>query len=278
MQAIVPQSQSRLDLQAYQVEVGQENTVPLALYNLSDAPVRGTLQAEAVPTGWCVSVPPEPISLRPMERLVLALRATLPAEAGRMAVFGAPVTVRGTFGFAGTPVLSFRLACEPGAVKPAMETPVVSAATAEAWGNNIAGGAKMTHETKNGQMVFTLDFGDQDPWGYPRLKLATDERPPADADGVMAEVEVLEGTGALRVQFMESSGSTYLAELQYDFKKRGRQTVMAFFDKANWVGYSRPDADGKLTPTEISGVMLGVNAQRNSRVRLAIGNVRWVKL
>jgi len=77
---------------------------------------------------------------------------------------------------------------------------------------------------------------------------------------------------------MESSGSTYLAELQYDFKKRGRQTVMAFFDKANWVGYSRPDADGKLTPTEISGVMLGVNAQRNSRVRLAIGNVRWVKL
>jgi hypothetical protein len=277
MQAIVPQSQSRLDLQAYQVKVGQENTVPLALYNLGDAPVRGTLQAEAVPTGWRVTVPPEPISLRPMERLVLALRATLPAEAGRMAVFGAPVTVRGTFGSAGTPVLSFRLACEPGAVKPAMETPVVSAATAEAWGNNIAGGAKMTHETKNGQMVFTLDFGDQDPWGYPRLKLAAGERPPAGADGLMAEIEVLEGTGTLRTQFMEDGGSTYLGELQYDFKKRGRQTVVACFDKANWVGYSRPDADGKLMPAEICGVMIGINAQRNSRVRLAIGNVRWVR-
>lgn len=277
MQVIVPQAQTRLDLQAYQVEIGKENTVPVALYNLSDAPVSGTLTLGASPAGWRVTVPAERVCLRPLERLVLALKVTLPAEAGRVSLFGAPVTLRGNFGSAGEPVLSFRLACEPSAVKPAKVVSVASAVKAEAWSNNIVGGAKMTHVLKEGQMVFTLEFGDQDPWGYPRLKLAAEERPPAGADGIMAEVEVLEGEGTLRAQFIEAGGSTYLGELQYNFKKRGRQTVVAFFEKANWVSYSRRDADGKLTPMEMNGLMLGINAQRNSRVRLAIGNVRWVK-
>ena len=99
----------------------------------------------------------------------------------------------------------------------------------------------------------------------------------AEAGYTARDIEVLEGSGALRAQFIEDGGATYLGELQYDIKKRGRQTVVAFFDKANWVGYSRPDADGKLTPSSINGVLIGINAQRNSRVRLAISNVRWVR-
>ena len=277
MQVVLPQSQTRLDLQAHQVEVNSENTVPVAVYNLSDAPVGGTLKSDALPAGWHVTLPPGRLFLRPMERQVLALKVTVSAEAGRTAIFGAPVTLRGCFGKAGEPELSFRLACDAGCVKAVSGTPVASAGQNTAWSDNIVGGSQMTHEVQDGRVVFTMDFGEQDPWGYPRLKLAPGERPPAGADGLMADIEVLEGSGTLRAQFLEESGSTYLGEVQYDFKKRGRQTVVAFFDKANWVGYSRPDTDGKLTPPSINGVLIGLNAQRNSRVRLAISNLRWVR-
>ena len=92
----------------------------------------------------------------------------------------------------------------------------------------------------------------------------------------MVEVEVLEGTGTLRVQFLEDGGSAYLGELPYDFRKGGKQNLTAFFDKASWGGHSRPDEDSKLSPHEIGGVMVGINARKNSRVRLAVGNMRWI--
>ncbi len=277
MQAVMPQARSRLDIQAYQVSLGAENTVPVALYNFGGQPVCGTIAAASAPAGWRVSVPREPLSLRPMERLVVAARVAFPTNAGREAVFGAPVTLRGAFGRAGEPVLSFRLACEQDAVMPSWTAPVPSAARAEAWADNIVGGSKMTHAVDAGRLVFTMDFGRQDPWGYPRLKLAAGERPPADADGMAAEIEVLEGAGTLRAQFIEAGGAAYISELAYDFKKGGRQTVVVFFEKADWVGFSRPDADGKLTPNELSGLMIGINAVRESRVRLAVGNVRWIR-
>ena len=277
MQVLLPQAQTRLDLQAHQVEIGIENTVPVAVYNFSAAPVIGTLKADALPAGWQVALPTGCVSLRPMERQVLALKMKVPVEAGRAALFGAPVTLRGGFGKAGEATLSFRLACAAGCVKPISETPIASAVLSTSWRDNIVGGSKMTHEVQDGRVVFTMDFSQQDPWGYPHLKLATGERPPAGADGLMADIEVLEGSGALRAQFIEDGGATYLGELQYDIKKRGRQTVVAFFDKANWVGYSRPDADGKLNPSSINGVLIGINAQRNSSVRLAISHLRWVR-
>lgn len=277
MQALVPQAQSRLDVQAYQLSAGTENTVPVALYNFGNQPVCGTVAVASAPSGWRVSLPRHPLELRPMERLVVAARVSFPMNAGREAVFGAPVTLRGAFGAAGEPVLSFRLACAQDAVVPACATPVPSASRAEAWADNIVGGSKMTHAAEAGRQVFTMDFGNQDPWGYPCLRLAAGECPPADADGVAVEVEVLEGSGTLRAQFSETGGSSYISELAYDFKKGGRQTLVAFFDKASRVGYSKPDMDGKLTRNELSGLMIGINAKRNSRVRLAIGNVRWVR-
>jgi hypothetical protein len=195
--------------------------VPVALYNFGGQPVCGTIAAASAPAGWRVSVPREPLSLRPMERLVVAARVAFPTNAGREAVFGAPVTLRGAFGRAGEPVLSFRLACEQDAVMPSWTAPVPSAARAEAWADNIVGGSKMTHAVDAGRLVFTMDFGRQDPWGYPRLKLAAGERPPADADGMAAEIEVLEGAGTLRAQFIEAGGAAYISELAYDFKKGG---------------------------------------------------------
>jgi len=277
MQALVPQSQTRLDIQAYQISLGVENTVPVALYNFSDAAVEGALKVDDVPNGWRVTLPVRRICLRPMERQVLGVKVRIDEKAGRGAIFGSPVTLRGVFGEAGDAVISFRLACEASAVKPAGERTITAAAQASAWADNIVGGAKMTHALQDGRLVFAMDFGDQDPWGYPRLKLGPGERPPAGMDGIMAEVEVLEGTGTLRVQFLEEGGSAYLGELPYDFKKGGKQNLMAFFDKASWGGHSRPDADGQLTPTEINGLMIGINAKKNSRVRLAVGNVRWVR-
>ena len=277
MQVLLPQGQTRLDIQAHQVGLGVENTIPVAVYNFSEVTVKGALAVADVPKGWQVTLPVRNICLRPMERQVIAVKALIAENAGRGALFGAPVTLRGAFGKAGTSVASFRLACEAAAVKPSCETPVASAMQASAWSDNIVGGAKMSHEVRDGWMAFTMDFGEQDPWGYPRLKLPAGERPPLGMDGLMAEVEVLEGSGSLRVQFLEEGGSAYLAELPYDFKKGGKQNLMAFFEKASWGGHSRPDADGKLSPAEIGGVMIGINAQRNSRVRLVVGNVRWVR-
>jgi hypothetical protein len=276
MQALVPQERTRLDVQAHRVAFGTEDTVPVAVYNFGGETVRGVLRAEA-PAGWRVALPTDRVELRPMERQVLAVRVTASKEAGRSAIFGAPVTLRGTFGSAGETTLAFRLVCDADAVAPTVATPVAAAVQPEAWVDNIVGGAKMTHAVNDGRMVFDMSFGDQDPWGYPRLKLAAADRPPPGTDGLMADIDVLEGEGTLRVQFVEAGGATYLGELPYRASKGGRQTLVAFFEKANWVSYSQPDADGHITPSELGGVMIGLNAKCNSHVRLAVSNVRWVR-
>lgn len=277
MQVLLPQEQTRLDCQAHQIPFGVESIVPVAVYNFGGKPVCGALKADAPPAGWRVTLPTARVCLRPMERQVFAVKVLTGEGTGRSAIFGATIALRAAFASAGESALAFRMVCEPDTLKPARETPVASAARAGAWADNITGGAKMTHAEEGGRVVFTMDFGSQDPWGYPRLKLAAGERPPEGADGLMAEVEVLEGQGALRVQFLEEGGSAYLGELPYNFIKGGRQSLTAFFDKAAWGGHSRPDADGKLVPAEISGLMIGINAKKNSRVRLAVGNVRWVR-
>lgn len=277
MQAVLPQAQTLLGLQAHQIKAGGENIVPVAVYNFSDRNVAGTLKLERAPTSMTVVSPVRKLVLRPMERQVIGLKVALRQPAGRAAMFGETVCLRGVFGAAGTPVLAFRLACDPSAVTPVREWPLACAAQTDVWADNIVGGARMTHAAQDGRMVFTMDFGEQDPWGYPRLKLDDAQRPPEGADGLMAEIEVLEGSGTLRVQFIEQGGSAYLTELPYRFEEGGKQNLVAFFDKASWGSHSRPDADNKLSPAEISGVMIGINARRNSRVRLAIGHLRWVR-
>lgn len=277
LQTLLPQPRSRLDVQAHQVEAGRTNLVPIAVYNFGPETVRGRLSVGPLPSGWRVALDAEALELRPMERQVVALRVAVEVGAGRTAIYGQTLTVRGAFGAAGSPVLAFRLACEPGAVPPARLVPVASARLAGAWTDNIVGGARMTHELQGQRMVFTMDFRAQDPWGYPRLRLGDGERAPADFDGVMADVEILEGEGELRAQFLERGGAAYLADLAYDGVRRGRQTVVALFDQAAWGPYSRPDADGALSASEIDGLLFGINARRNSRVRLAVDNVRWVK-
>jgi len=276
MQAIMPQTRSRLDIQAYEVDLGTAQSVSVALYNFSDAGVRGRLKVDVVPEGWQVALPIEVIELRPMERQVVALNVFIPPQAGRAALFGAPVRLHGDFGEAGHTRLAFRLACPAVAVTPSRISVIPSAAEPAAWADNIVHGATLAHAPQDSGMAFDMRFGDQDPWGYPQLTLAANERPPDGADGIQAEIEVTEGEGTLRVQFIETGGACYVCELPYDFSQRGRQTLTAFFEKASWGPHSRPDADGKLVPTEVAGVMLGINATRNSRVRLVVGGVRWV--
>ena len=277
MQPLFPQSQSRLDIQAHQIEIGTKSPVPFAVYNFGDKTVHGTLSVDTLEQGWRVTLPTRRVCLRPMERQVLAAQAVVSPAAGIRVVMGVPVTLRGEFGEAGTSVLSFRLACEPSAVRFEREQPVGGAGVADRWRDNIVGGSKMTHAVQDGRMVFCMDFGKQDPWGYPRLGLDKSERPLAGTEGLMAEVEVLEGSGTLRAQFVEAGGAVYLCELPYNFAKGGRQQVMALFAQASWVGYSKPDPDEALTPAELDGVMIGINAKTDSRVRLAIGDVRWVR-
>lgn len=277
MQVLLPQEQTQLDTQAHQIPFGAETTVPVAAYNFGDEPVCGTLRADAPPASWRLTLPVDRVCLRPMERQVFAVKVLVSSEAGRSALFGSELSLRAAFKRGGESVLAFRLACEAASVRPSQETPIASAARAGAWTDNITGGAKMSHAEEGGRVVFTMDFGSQDPWGYPRLKLEAGERPPEGADGLMAEVEVLEGQGTLRAQFLEAGGSAYLGVLPYSMKKRGRQTVTVLFEQAGCGSHSRPDPDGKLTPGALDGLMIGINAQKNSRVRLAVGAVRWIK-
>ncbi len=276
MQTLFPQQDANLALQGYQVKAGVEQTVSVAVYNFHGEPVNGKLRVASLPAGWSVNLPEGGLSLRPMERQMLAAKILIPA-AGRDAMFGAPVVLRGDFGLAGETHLSFRLACGAGEVRPVQVVPVLSAEQAGAWADNIVGGSKMTHEARDGRMVFTMDFGDQDPWGYPLLKLADGEKPPEGFDGLAAEVELLEGQGELRAQFAEAGGAAYLGDLPYRVTQGGKQTVSLLFDHTVWGSFSRADADGKLTLPEVSSVLIGINAEKNSRVRLAIGNLRWVK-
>jgi len=154
MQAMMPQAQSRLDIQAYEVGLGTAQSVPVALYNFSEKTVRGKLKSDVVPDGWRVMLPIETIGLRPMERQVIALKVVIPPQAGRAALFGAPVRLLGDFGAAGQPRLAFRLACPANAVQPSQVNPVTSAADAKAWSDNIVRGAKMTHAPQDSGMVF----------------------------------------------------------------------------------------------------------------------------
>ena len=276
MQTLFPQQDANLALQGYQVKAGVEQAVSVAVYNFHGEPVNGKLRVASLPAGWRVTLPEGSLGLRPMERQVLSAKVLIPA-AGRDAIFGAPVVLSGDFGPAGEALLSFRLACDADAVRPAQEAPIRSAEQESAWGDNIVGGAKMTHEMSDGRMMFTMDFGDQDPWGYPVLKLAANEKPPEGFDGLEAEVELLEGQGELRAQFAEAGGSAYLGDLPYRAPPGGKQTVTLLFEHTVWGTFSRADTDNKLTLPEVSSVLIGINAKKNSRVRLSIGNLRWVK-
>ena len=263
--------------QAHRLPAGVLRSVPLNVYNFSGSAARGRLSLADAPKGWKITVPPGELVIPPGEALETSLRLQLP-RAGEAVIEGGWVTLTGAFGHLGTSVLSFRLAGDVASLKPVASTPLASAAKRMAWTMNINKGATMSAEAGlDGAVVFTMEFGESDPWAYPFLTLPEEEIPGEDYDGVSMTVQLLEGKGEIRCQFTEEGGASYLGELSADDSTRRPQQVTALFRYATWGPYSKEDANGKLNPGQIRRLLVGINAKPKSRVRLLVRDLRWVK-
>jgi hypothetical protein len=277
LQAQFRESTRWLQTQAHRLPAGHLVTVPLHIYNFSTAAAHGSLRVAEQPTDWRVVLPDGDLLLPPGEKLETTMRLRLPPS-GTAALAGDWVTLRGNFGHLGEAVLSFRLAADLKTLKPTAEIPLSCASKAESWTPNINRGATMTNEIQeDGSAIFTMEFGDSDPWAYPFLTLPEKDVPSADCDGIAMTVQLLEGTGDIRCQFAEEGGATYLGELDADAGSQAPQKVFALFRNASWGSYSAKDENGKLDAPQIRRLLVGINAKPKTKVRLLVKDVRWVK-
>ncbi len=265
-----------LQAQAHRLPADRVVSIPLNLYNFSGAPAHGSLRVAEVPANWEVTVPQGELVVPPGERLESTLLIRL-TPAGKESLTGGWVTLRGDFGHLGESVLSFRAAAEQSSLAPTDTQPLASAGRKDAWVQNINRGATMGVEEVQGGVVFTMDFGEGDPWAYPYLILPPEEIPPADFSGVAMTVELLEGNGTVRCQFGEESGAMYMGELDWKPNENGPQKLMALFSDTQWGSYSKPDPDGKLDPNQIRRLYVGINAKAKTRVRLLVRDIQWLK-
>ncbi|MGI6460842.1 MAG: hypothetical protein ACOX5J_12265 [Candidatus Hydrogenedentales bacterium] len=277
LQAEFPQETVRLEPQAYELTAGEPAAMPLWVYNFSAEPVEGRLAVDRAPADWRVELPGGLIQIPPFEGIPLMLDLALPTN-GRPALVGEWVHIRGDFGAAGQPVLAFRLIGERGSLAPLSVHAIEAAADPARWEENIVEGASMVHQVaEDGAQVFTMQFGDGEPWSYPRLRLEPAERPSDDDDGLAVTVDLIEGEGSVNAQFIEESGATYVARLGAPSAGDGPQRVMALFSEARWASYSRPDPNGRLDPGQISIILIGLSSRRNTRAELALADPAWVR-
>lgn len=278
LQAQFQESTRWLQAQAHRLPAGRIISVPLHLYNFSTAPARGTLRVADLPAGWSVEVPANELVIPPGERLETTLRLRLTA-AGKEAITGGWVVLRGTFGHLGEATLAFRAAAELDSLVPTASIPLPSATRKEAWTMNINQGATMTAEpAEDGGILFTMDFGDSDPWAYPHFTLTPEEIPAADVSGIGMTVQLLEGEGTVRCQFSEENGAMYVGDLDAKAGERGPQKLMALFANAAWGSHSKPDPNGELDADQIRRLLVGINAKPKTRVRMLVRDIHWIKL
>lgn len=271
-----PRSATRLGSQAHLVSIGRPASIPVHAYNFGNQRVTGVVAVESVPRGWGVLPRSVHVRLEPGEQTRLPFQVTIPSR-NREAAHGAWVTLRGDFGAAGRPVLAFRLVGSLSQVQAKERRLIGSAADATRWEDNIVGGAVMSHvAAPAGAVRFDMQFGDTDPWAYPRLRLKDSEVPGNSMDGLALSVQLVSGTGVCRVQFVEDNGAAYLTDLEVNPDDRNPQRVVALFSQAHWGAFSPPDPDHKLEPARIRTVLVGINSKRNSTVRMVIRDLEWV--
>ena len=277
LQLSLPHDTTRLGNQAHEVEPGTTTDLPVYAYNFGDAPASGTVSIEDAPAGWRVDVAREPLRLAAMERKRLPVSVALPAS-GRELLTGQWIRLRGEFGDAGRPVLAFRLAADLAKVTPVATRAIASGDAAANWQDNIVRDGKMSHgPADGGGVLFDMTFGETDPWAYPRLRLKPGEAPSRDFDGLALTIQVLEGLGTVRVQFVEKGGSCYVTEAGVNAEVRTPQRARVQFEHCKWGSYSKPDPNGRLDPEDVLMLLVGINARRHARVRMAVQGLEWVK-
>ena len=162
-------------------------------------------------------------------------------------------------------------------IKLANTLPIPSARDAENWRDNIVEGASMSHRAHSPEgVLFEMQFAESDPWCYPMLELKDDEIPDSSFRGLALTVELLEGEGTIRVQFVEARGAQYVADTHYKAALKKPQRLLATFS-GTLRRPTPPDPDGRLNPENIRKIMVGINSKRNSRVKMSVSNLQWTK-
>ena len=163
-------------------------------------------------------------------------------------------------------------------IKPAKTISITSAQSSDNWRDNIVPGASMSlHRHSSKGTLFKMQFADSDPWCYPILKLKDKEIPDSSFRGLALTVQLLEGEGIVRVQFVEKNDTRYAVEANFKPSVRQPQRVRAMFNNRLWQSSSPRDTDGEFTPENIKAVMVGINSKRRSIAKMVVSDMEWIK-
>jgi hypothetical protein len=163
-------------------------------------------------------------------------------------------------------------------IKLARTIPIASAESADNWQDNIVPGATMNRNSHSPKgILFKMQFADSDPWCYPTLQLKDNEIPDSSFSGLAMTVQLLEGQGTVRVQFIEKNDTRYAVETNFKAGVRQPQRIRAMFHDRLWQSSSPQDTDGRFKPEDIKAVMVGINSKRHSTVKMVVSNLEWIK-
>ncbi|MBL7044538.1 MAG: hypothetical protein ISR77_38280 [Pirellulaceae bacterium] len=275
LQVSLPRHTTRLGSQAHEVEPGRKVDLPVFAYNFSDKPVTGKIAVAKAPTDWHVALASERIELKPMARQQIPVSVTLP-DGGRELADGGWVHLRGDFDQTSPAMLAFRLAADLEKLRPAETHPIQAGDHAENWQDNIVHQGRMSHGSADpAGVLFEMQFADTDPWAYPRLDLAPEDVPGNKFDALALTVQLLEGTGTVRVQFIEANGASYMADAGVDPDNRSPQRALVRFRDCRWGSFSKRDSDGRLQPANIRTILVGINSRQNTKVQMMVCDLEW---
>jgi hypothetical protein len=275
LQAVFSKDKTVLVKSAGKISTERPETVTIYAYNFGAIPARGQVTLAGDPR-FITSLPretgfPQTLELAPMERRELPFR--LDCRNARMRMVET-VKITGDFGAAGRPVLAFNLIPDPLRMEALTMQRLEAAADPARWGKEISGGGGMQITPVAGGIEIQAEPKGTDRWVYPRLDLLIGERAPASATGLAFTLTLVEGDGQFRVIWREEKGGNYISELVAAPKTGETMEAIAPFDGATFgAGWSPPDPNGKLDPSQVDAIKVGINSKA-SKVRYVIKNMR----
>jgi hypothetical protein len=272
LQALWPADKTSLKESAYRISSEKEERIPVILYNFGPQTARGTLRVTA-PANWKASLASE-VELAPQERKELALRVDAREGASRLLD---TVRISGTFQRENETTLSLRLMPEPFRSRPDSGRLIPEAQEPARWRPTVSGGGACRIERGPAGVTIEAEPKEADRWVYPVFKLDAAERPSAKGRALAVSLTLLEGAGQFRAIFDEANGSSYVADLTPAPKRGETMEALAVMEGAtHGAGWSKPDANGRLDPDQITALKIGCNTQ-DSRVKFAVKALRWIE-
>jgi hypothetical protein len=96
-------------------------------------------------------------------------------------------------------------------------------------------------------------------------------------DGLAVNIQVLEGEGTFRVQFVDQEGASHIGQLQLSADVQDPQRAVCLFSQIRRASSSKAGPDNGLRPSQVRKIMVGMNAKRDSRVSYVIRGLEWVQ-